>query len=119
MSKPKPKRLDQSMLLKLKQYRGSVTMEQADEFIELKRSLPAINKEPFYKRNRKGVLCEIIGTKGTVKTIGVAKHGNVIYFDGNRLGKRKMIIVNGLFGGEIPKGFNPAKVWNKIGKQSI
>lgn len=119
MKKTKPKRLEQTMLSKLKQYNGSVTMQQADEFIKLKRSLPALNKKPFYKRNRKGVLCEIIGIKGTVKTIGVAKHGDVIYFDGNRLGKAKMTIVNGIFGGEIPKGFSPTKVWNKIGKQSV
>lgn len=119
MKKRKAKKLDQAMLLKLKKYSGSVTMEQVNEFIKLKRSLPVLNKEPFYKRNRKGVICEIIGIKGTVKTIRVVKYGDVIYFDGNRLGKRKMNIVAGMFGGNIPAGFNPRKVWNKIGKQSV
>ena len=69
---------------------GSIRTERLDEILSILEPLPIINKKAHFIRNRIGVCIETIGTKGKSKYIGIDNCGGVIYFDGNRLGKRKL-----------------------------
>lgn len=116
----KPKRLSselQAKLALLETY--PMTPYQQTMYLEFMRSLPQLNKAATVLYNRNGIAIEVVGLKGTVKRIGVDKHNGVFYFDGNRIGKRKLALVNLMFGvGEGVNGHAPYKVFNKIKKQA-
>lgn len=86
--------------------------------------LPILNNKPILVRNRKGVMIEIVGKKGSSRKYGVDRCGGVYYFDGNRLGKRKLAMVKAFFsvntGREIDSSQHDAmqKVWHKVSKQA-
>lgn len=110
---------------RLKQFH--ITPDDLDFYLKYMNKLPRKNKNVFFIRGSKNHLVEIIGLKGTVKKIGVDKVNNgkselargVFYFDGNRIGKKKRIIVEQMFNNtEIMKSCNPKNIWNKVRKQS-
>lgn len=96
-------------------------LNRAHEAID---KLPTLNKEPIKVRNRKGVLVEVVGRKGSSRKYGVDLCGGVYYFDGNRIGKKKLSMVKAFFsvnmGREIDSSQHDAmqKVWHKISKQA-
>lgn len=121
MTKVKAKRLDIATLAKDKRLdKDPITPDEVEELLAFRRSLPIINPEAVKICNRKGVLCEVVGLRGTVRKIGFAWHDGACYFDGNRLGKRKQAIVMAMYGShdEETEG-NPQKVWRKMWKQGL
>lgn len=102
---------------RLKQF--PITPDDLDFYLKYMDKLPRKNKNVFFIRGSKNHLVEIIGLKGTVKKIGVDKVNGVFYFDGNRIGKKKRIIVEQMFNNtEIMKSCDPKHIWNKVSKQS-
>ncbi len=79
---------------------GSIKTERLDEILSILEPLPIINKKAHFIRNRIGVCIETIGTKGKSKYIGIDNSGGVIYFDGNRLGKRKLKLFHDCWSGK-------------------
>lgn len=69
--------------------KGTVKADYLTVTMKEIRQLPILNKKPILRRNRKGVLIEIIGTRGDSSVYPADYCRGVWYFDGNRLGKRK------------------------------
>jgi len=72
-------------------------------------------------RNKKGLLVGVVGKHGNHLQYGVMKYNGAWYFDGNKLGKRKIRIVQGFFDESlIPTNEDQDKVvklWKKLSKQ--
>ena len=99
---------------------GTISAERLNYCLAEIDKLPFINRKAHLVRNRHGVLVEIVGIKGSSKKIGVDKCGGVVYFDGNRIGKRKLLMVKSFHNEALLEqlnGMSPHKVWNKMGAQ--
>jgi hypothetical protein len=83
--------------------------------LQLVETLPILNKEPVKIRNRKGHLIGLIGIKGSLRKFNSDFNKGCWYFDGNRVGKRKQLLIDAFFtDAPVPTGLNEVKVWNKI-----
>ena len=92
---------------------GNITAENLKKYLAYCNSLPMLYKEAVNVRNRKGLLVGRISKRGVFKYFGVVSYQNrIIYFDGNRLGKRKEREVWNFF---RATGAFSKKVSNKIG----
>lgn len=102
-----------------KTFKGTISAERLNYCLSEIEKLPFINRKVHFIHNRHGVLVETIGKQGNSKKIGVANHGGVVYFDGNRIGKKKLLMYKSLYNLDLTKQLNdsPNKVWNKIGAQ--
>ena len=66
-------------------------------------------------RNKNGVCIELVSKKGKSKYIGIDLCGGIFYFDGNRIGKRKLkLLKTGVESGEFTE-----KLENKFKFQTI
>lgn len=77
---------------------NNISSQRLNEVLKILEPLPILNNKALKIRNRNGVCVETVGKKGKSKYIGVDLCGGVIYFDGNRLGKRKENLVKEMFG---------------------
>ena len=97
--------------------KGKVSSSDLTEALAAIKELPILNKESVLVRNRHGVLIEIVGQKGSSKKLSVDYCRGTWYFDGNRLGKRKMRMVKAMFSDDIT-GINHEaemlKLWKKM-----
>lgn len=100
--------------------RGSVSNDYLTIALEKIEALPILNKEPIFIRNRQGVLIEIVSKHGSSKKYGVDYKNGVYYFDGNRVGKRKLCMLNAFFSDEVARSIpeheegSLQKVWKKL-----
>lgn len=110
--------------------KNTIENDRLGEVLDEIEKLPELNKKAYRIRNRIGVLVEIVGKKGSSKTVGVDYCGGVFYFDGNRLGKRKLAMAKAFIHNTVDtdelnsiygefKGHEETTVWKKIQKQSI
>ena len=78
-------------------------------------SLPKLNNRHYMVRNKHGVCIELVSKKGKSKYIGIDLCGGIFYFDGNRIGKRKLkLLKTGMESGEFTE-----KLENKFKFQTI
>lgn len=101
---------------------GNIGTGRLGEVLEEIEDLPILNKDTIMLRNRRGVMIAVVGKKGSYRKYSVDFCRGAWYFDGNRLGKRKMKMVDALFTDNV-EGINHQdemiKVWKKIHEQSI
>ena len=103
--------------------RGGVSSSYLTEALERIEALPNLNKEPILIRNRQGVLVEIVGRHGSSTKYGVDYKKGVYYFDGNRVGKRKLRFLKAFFEEDIARSIPDheeaalQKVWTKLTTQ--
>ena len=89
-------------------------VRQALEYID---KLPVLNKKPVKVLNRKGQMTAFVGTKGAIKFFSSEYNRKTWYFDGNRLGKRKRLLVEAFYDDKLLDKINTDgldKAWKKI-----
>ena len=80
-------------------------------------NLPVLNKKPIRVLNRKGQMIALVGTKGSLQIFSVDYNRKTWYFDGNRLGKRKRLLVEAFYDDSFIHTINQDgldKAWKKI-----
>ncbi len=70
-------------------------------------------------RNKKGVMIAFVGTKGSFKKYTVDYCNGCWYFDGNRLGKKKRLLINTFYDSVFLENCNFSdgeidKIWKRI-----
>lgn len=83
-------------------------------------NLPVINKTSINIRNRKGHVIARVGTKGGIKYYSTDYNHKTWYFDGNKLGKRKRLLIEAFYNDKMIDNINTdgmEKVWKKISKR--
>lgn len=89
-------------------------ISNAHAFIE---KLPVLNKKSVRVLNRKGQMIAIVSKKGGMRTFNADYNRKTWYFDGNRLGKRKRLLVEAFYNESLIETINQdglEKVWKKI-----
>jgi len=97
--------------------RGKVSSSDLTNALAAIKELPTLNNESVFVRNRHGVLIEIVGKKGSSKKLSVDYCRGTWYFDGNRLGKRKMKMVKAWYTEDMTDITSEAemlKLWKKM-----
>ena len=95
--------------------KSPITPDEADIFIDFMDSLPEINKEPIYIRNRKGVLIEIVSKKGNSRKRKIDYFKKTVYFDGNRIGKKKQKVFDAFWSfKDVSDHGLQLKIWNNV-----
>lgn len=87
--------------------------------LEEARKLPILNQTSVWVRNRKGVAVAHVGTKGYMKKLSADFKGGVWYIDGNRVGKKKKLILEAQSNFDLIKQHNLNnddidKLWSKV-----
>ncbi len=109
------KRADEKYQILWKEMSNSIKTDRLEEVLNILESLPTINKKSHWIRNKIGICVETVGKKGKSKYIGIDNCGGIIYFDGNRLGKRKLKLFYDCNSGKMVD----KKILTKIHKQCI
>ena len=92
-------------------------VENINTALEYIDTLPILNKKPIRVRNKKGQMIALVGTKGSIKKFDTDYCNKTWYFDGNKLGKRKRLIVEAFIDDNLIKHINIDgldAIWKKI-----
>lgn len=112
---PKIKRADFKYQLLFNELGRNISTHRLSYILDILNPLPKLNNRHYMIRNKHGVCIELVSEKGKSKYIGIDLCGGIFYFDGNRIGKRKLkLLKTGIELGEFTK-----KLENKFKFQTI
>jgi len=102
-----------------KELNGTISSDRLSEVLDEIEKLPQLNKSAVRIRNKKGVLIALVGEKGSLKKFSIDYCNGCWYFDGNRIGKKKRLLVESFYNDSILEEHNlqndeVEKIWKRI-----
>ena len=121
-SKAKINIADSNVQKLYRELNGTISSNRLSEVLDEIDKLPQLNKCAIRIKNKKGVLIALVGEKGSFKKFNIDFCNGCWYFDGNRLGKKKRLIVQSFYDDSILENnnFNDdeiTKIWKKLSRK--